>query len=145
MSITSIWYLPFNCSSQINLRLLKAVTAFGTCPATYKRNTQSSLLALADGSFRSTSRLRPDGRRLDSSRSIDPLGVFDRLVFDFFPKGWIPTCLIFTASSLNIFFLLVCTDCFYINITSSTLSHFYLVLSETFIPCFFNPDNFERF
>jgi hypothetical protein len=51
-SITSMWYLPFNCSSQINLRLLKAVMAFGVCPATYRRKTHLSLLALAGCSIR---------------------------------------------------------------------------------------------
>ena len=55
-SITSIWYLPFNRSSQITLRLLNAVTDFGVCPATYKRNAHLSLLDLADCFFHSTSR-----------------------------------------------------------------------------------------
>ena len=46
-SITSSLYLPFNCSSQINLRFLSAVTDFGECPATYNRKTHLSLPALA--------------------------------------------------------------------------------------------------
>ena len=46
----------------------------------YNAIQETDFFTLLDGilSDRSTSRLRPDGRRLDSSRSIDPSGVFDR-------------------------------------------------------------------
>ena len=76
-SITSIWYLPFNCSSQINLRLLSAVTALAVWPATYKRKTHLSLLDLAACPLRSTRR------------------AFDRLVFDL-------SCLIFTLNPIDL-------------------------------------------
>ena len=42
-------------------------------------------------------------------------------------------------------FVLVAPPLFRCNITSSTPGHSYLVLSETFIRCFFYPDGFERF
>jgi hypothetical protein len=45
-SITSRLYLPFNCSSQINLRLRKALAALGVCPAIYKRKSHLSRFAL---------------------------------------------------------------------------------------------------
>jgi hypothetical protein len=79
-SITFIWYLSFNCSSQINLRLLKAAAAFGVSPATYKRKTHFSLSALAGCSFRST------------SRSTIPSGVFDI------------SCLMFSVRSFRLLF-----------------------------------------
>jgi hypothetical protein len=53
-SITSMRYLPSNCSSQITVRLLRAVTALGLCPAIYRRNNHLPLPGFAGGFFRRT-------------------------------------------------------------------------------------------
>src|SRR5215216_539222 len=39
-SMTSMWYCPAKCSSQIFFRFAKAARLLGVCPATYSRNSQ---------------------------------------------------------------------------------------------------------
>ncbi len=51
-SITFIWYLPFNFSSQMKLRLLKAVPVLGDSPATYRCKSHCSFCRLARRLFR---------------------------------------------------------------------------------------------